>query len=357
MKLMGHNANLMRAHGHHKQVLLFLITIVLPSSVLIMLTWHMIDQQRELSEKRLTDERRRMTAEIGQKLLVRLEEIKLREVSAVTSGIKTTNIIEYTSSEMILTGLANDEQLLLPWQVSQANNRLAPDKSSFFEKIQRAEEEEFVRKRFDQAKILYIECIKEAQQSSRQAYARLLLARVLMKLDEIDESIAEYRSILATSTDIADEYGVPFCLYAASNLLQIGDSYDEIIQIITSELDLRRWLSPIESYMLLDLADVLVELDSIPEIQKQEVGDLQQRILKYIEKQEQALALQRDFPKLVLMAQWGNPKQEDNPVWIPYGEKTWLVSLAPPLLANPRLVSAFIGKSETGYCCAKRNVT
>ena len=43
----------MRTHSHHKQVLLFLIAVVLPSTVLVVLTWHMIGQQQELSEKRL----------------------------------------------------------------------------------------------------------------------------------------------------------------------------------------------------------------------------------------------------------------------------------------------------------------
>jgi hypothetical protein len=74
----------MHSHGHHKQVLLFLIAVVLPSTVLVVLTWHMIGQQQELSEKRFADERRRIATEIGQKMLVRLEEIKLHEVSTTT---------------------------------------------------------------------------------------------------------------------------------------------------------------------------------------------------------------------------------------------------------------------------------
>jgi hypothetical protein len=67
----------MRKHSHNKQVLLFLIAVLLPSAVLVVLTCLVIGQQKELDEKRLSDERRRMTTEIGQKLLVRLEDIKL----------------------------------------------------------------------------------------------------------------------------------------------------------------------------------------------------------------------------------------------------------------------------------------
>jgi hypothetical protein len=151
MEFMKRSTSTMRTRGHHKQVLLFLIAVVLPSSVLIVLTWHMIGQQQELSEKRLADERRRLATEIGQKLLVHLEEIKLHEVSATASGAKSLNTLEYTSREVILTGLADGERLLLPWETNLTNNRLSMGKTAFFQKIRRAEEEEFVRRRYAQA--------------------------------------------------------------------------------------------------------------------------------------------------------------------------------------------------------------
>jgi len=104
----------MRTRNHHKQVLLFLIAVVLPSTVLTVLTWHMIGQQKELNEKRLADERRRMATEIGQKLLVRLEDIKLHEVSATASRVKPPNTIDYTSNEIIVTGLGMVNGWLCP---------------------------------------------------------------------------------------------------------------------------------------------------------------------------------------------------------------------------------------------------
>jgi signal transduction histidine kinase len=46
---------------------------------------------------------------------------------------------------------------------------------------------------------------------------------------------------------------------------------------------------------------------------------------------EQALALQNDFPSLMLMQGAEGQSPDREPLWIPYGEKTWLVSLAPRL--------------------------
>ena len=329
----------MRIRGRNKLVLLFLIAVVLPSSVLIVLTWHMIGQEQELHQKRLADERRRMTKEIGQKLLVRLEEIKLREVSAAASSTKFLNTRKYTSSEVVLIGLGDREKLLLPWEASQIHDKLShiSSNAAFIEKIRLAEDEEFIRGQLTRANTLYLKCIEETQQPDEQAYARLLRARVLAKLDKVDESLAEYRKILAVNAEITDEHGIPLCLYAAGYLLESNDSYEEVRQLILSELNAPRWLSPVESYIVRDLVNVLVESGSQFGVRQQVAEDCQQRILEYIRRQEQALALQKDFQKLTLIVKGKGPEQEPDAIWIPYGEASWLVSLAPALPGGQHL--------------------
>lgn len=49
----------MKSRGHRKQILLFLVTVLLPSLVLIGLTVRMIGQEKELAQKRLTEEDRK----------------------------------------------------------------------------------------------------------------------------------------------------------------------------------------------------------------------------------------------------------------------------------------------------------
>ena len=337
MKLVRHKPELMRTSDHHRQVFLFLITIVVPSLVLIILTWHVIAQQRELSEKRLVDERHRITKEISQKLLVKLEDIKLNEVGAGISGIKSIGIINYKSGEVILTGLVKGEDLLLPWEVNQNTYRLFQNKTSFSEKIRRAEDEEFTHKRFDLAHTLYNECIQETQQPAEQAYAQLSHARVLAKLDNLDESLAEYHKILKVNPDITDEHDIPLCLYAAMSILEIDDSYEEVIQLINSELEAQHWLSPAESYMIQDLVNMIISSDSEFNTEQKIIETYQRRIKNYISLQEKIISLQKEFPKLALIAQWDNPKREANSVWISYGNENWLVSLAPVLTESLRL--------------------
>ncbi|RPJ38381.1 MAG: hypothetical protein EHM35_04665, partial [Planctomycetaceae bacterium] len=290
----------MRTRLHYKQILLFLIAVILPSSVLIVLTWRMIGQQEELGEKRRADDRRRLAREIGQKLLVRLEEIKVHEVSAMASGSRTQNSLAYTSPEVVLRGLTNGEQLRLPWEEEQAGDRLGWSRgdTTFLKKIRRAEEEEFARSRFDQADILYRECMEEAQQPTQQAYARLSRARVLVRANRVDEGLAEYRKTLDVDPAIADEGGIPFCLYAAARLLEGGDAYDRIIRLLETELDAPHWLPPVETYLIRDLVETLLQSGPALGASRPAIEACRQRILARVSRQEKALKVQRDFPIL-----------------------------------------------------------
>jgi len=337
----------MRTRIRYKQVLLFLIAVALPSAVLILLTWRMIGQQEELSEKRQADDRRRLAREIGQKLLVRLEEIKVHEVSAVASGSESHNSIAYTSPEVVVRGLTNGEQLRLPWEEDQASDQLGGSlgDTGFFEKMHRAEEEEFARRQFDQANVLYLECIEEARQPSQQAYVRLSRARVLVSANRIDEGLAEYRKILDVGPAVADESGVPFWLYAAACLLERGDSYDRIARLLDAELGAPRWLSPAETYLIRDLVETLLRSGPALGTSRQAVEACQERILERVSRQEKALKAQREFPRLAALAQWNSQARVPAPVWAPLGEEPLLVGLAPALPGKQRLVIIVQGTS------------
>jgi signal transduction histidine kinase len=89
--------------------------------------------------------------------------------------------------------------------------------------------------------------------------------------------------------------------------------------------------------MMRDLAGKAGAADLLPELDR------------LIREREQAEALQSDFPRLL------GRLQAENPVWIPYGEPVWLVSLASGAGADPVLVAvsvdrlrALVGRSAEG---------
>ena len=138
----------MRSLGHHKQILLFLLAVILPSLVLVVFTLRMMSQEQELTQKRMEDERRRAAREIGQHLLVRLEKIKLQETSAASDWSQSLPKRDYVNPEVVLVGLIDGRQLILPWEADLKKKEVQKllNSSNFIQKIRRAENEEFAKK-------------------------------------------------------------------------------------------------------------------------------------------------------------------------------------------------------------------
>jgi len=300
----------------------------------------MISQERELSQKRIADERRRLSSEIGQHLLVRLEKIKLQEVGSAADWSRLLATRSYVNPEVLLIGLVDQNRLVLPCDVEQKSGESFEflSSSDFAQRIKRAEREEFVEKNFLQAAELYRQSIKTAQEPVQQAYARLLLARTLAKSGRKKEALAHYNALFTLPSRVADEYGVPLSFYAAGRLLDEGMAYEEVSEHIQTEVRENRWLSPTESYMLNDLIEKLIK--TVPDESIQDKArESQQWIKDYIQKLEQSLALQGDFQSLVSLINPKNQSREDEPVWLSYGEEPWLISLAfPSTRLQPLLV-------------------
>jgi len=353
------------SRGHRKQILLFLIAVVLPSIILVVFTLRMISQERELSQKRLADERRRLSSEIGQYLLVRLEKIKLQEVGSAADWTRLPATCNYVNPEVVLIGFVDQNRLVLPWDAEQRSgeNLKLLSSSDFAEKIQRAEKEEFAEKNFLQAAQLYRQALKATQEPVQQAYVRLLLARTLAKSGKKKEALAYYNALLTLPSRVTDEYGVPLSFYAAGRLLDEGMNHEEVSDRIQTEVGENRWLSPTDSYMLNDLIESLIK--TAPEESfKNTARESQRWIKERIQKLEQSLALQGDFQSLASVFNPKNQSEEDEPVWLSYGEEPWLISLAfPParlqsllvvvhaqdILSSLKLDSVFSQNFPTGF--------
>jgi len=329
----------MKSRGHRKQILLFLLAVILPSLVLVVFTLRMISQEKELAQKRAVDERRRLASEIGQHLLVRLEKIKLQESSAAANWIQLSAKCDYVNPEVVLIGLVERDRLLLPWEENQKSEefRRALSSSNFSRRIQLAEKEEFAKKDFLRAAELYRQTVKTAQEPVQRGYARLLLARALAKMGRKKEALSHYRGILDLPSRVTDEYGIPLSLYAAGRLLDAGVGYGEVLECIRTELGAKRWLSPAEFYMLQELIERLVNTAS-EESTQDTANDYQRIINEHIRKLEQALELQGDFQKIAFASKQEDQGRRGESVWISYGEIPWLVSLAPPLAGSKPLL-------------------
>lgn len=316
----------MRPLGHRRQVLLFLVAILVPCLVLVGLSVRMIGQEQELADKRRTDERRHLLEQVRQELLARLEFITLEEVDALSRSGEVSRPAVYRNPAVVFVGWMEDDKLVLPWERNPAVEqfRKLAGQSDFESSIRQGEQQEFAGTNLEGAVRSYREAMDRARHPAQVAYARLMWARALDKLGRRQEAQQQFQILLALPSEMVDEDGVPLRLYAAERLLEPGGRYTVVLATLRDAASARPPLPPAGCYILSGLVEKLTRL--APDARARETAEeLRQKVSAQIRQFEQAAALQNDFPRLSL------PEAKSGRVgtdWILYGEETWLVGAA-----------------------------
>ena len=320
----------MAALGHRRQILLFLIAIILPCVVLVVLGLRMLAQERELSEKRMTDERRGITIQLRQELSAQLDRIAIAEATAFLAHEERTVFRDYEHAGVVLVAGLTDGRLTLPWErdPEPVRFRRLLDQGEFARLIARGERAEIGVGTAREAVAVYGDALTAADTPSQRTYARLLRARAEVAADLRTAAIRDYAMVLGGGRDAVDEHGVPLALYAATRLLELGTEQQAIIDCVRRTLSDTRWRFPSALYLLRDLATGL--RSSMDSTTHGLVADPSEEISARIARTEQAIALQRDFPRLGLAA-GGSRVHNVEARWVPYGDPAWLVGQAVPL--------------------------
>lgn len=344
---------MMKARGHRKQIVLFLLAVILPSLVLVAFTVRMIGQEKELAQKRAAEERRRLARDFGERLLLRLEKIKLQEASTLErvmepggTGVRATmkeppEQAGYANPEVVLVGFVEDNRLRLPWEIDgrmEVSGRLL-NQASFRQMMAGGESAEFSMRNPRQAAKLYESAMNRSGSPVQKEYAHLAMARALAKSGQVGEAAERAQKILALPPDICDEFGIPLSFYAAGLLIEKSAALVEVAGRIKKDLESGGWLPPSAVYMLNDLIETLGRKASESSLQNA-VSECQRTLQANLRKLEQALALEEDFQALglTILPIKGNNRGE--PLWITYGENPWLLSLSLPLSGSQQILVA-----------------
>jgi signal transduction histidine kinase len=313
----------------------------------------MINQEKELAQKRMTDERRRLARDFGERLLLRLEKIKLQEASALGRGAESGGPGEagterkppkragYINPEVALVGFVENNRLELPWEIDgriSVSSRLL-NQDSFRRMIGDGESAEFSAKNPGQAARLYESAMNKSGSPAQKQYAHLAMVRALAKSGQMDQATDHARKILALPPEICDEFGIPLSFYAAGILIEESAGLDRVAERLKIELETEGWLSPPAAYMLNDLIETLSRKASEPSLGNT-VSECRRSIQVYLRKLEQALTLQKNFQALGLNILPGKGSNRDEPLWITYGESPWLLSLSLPLSGSRQILAA-----------------
>ena len=169
---------------------------------------------------------------------------------------------------------------------------------------------------------LYDDALDVASSPAQRTYAHLLRGRAGIAAGLRRAAMRDYASVLESGREIVDEHGVPLALYAAARMLEMGVDGEAVADCVRHLLSAPRWLSPSALYMLRDLDSTLESsTDSTTHGSARALGA---EIAARLVRAEQAIALQRDFPRLGLTGGRSRIHNGEGR-WVPYGTPTWLI--------------------------------
>lgn len=304
-----------------------MVAVVLPSTVLVALGVQLMRQERELAIQQAANERRLVVSQARQALFAKLEQVQREVFEARTRDTPGFGSTAFPQTALVLATQINDGVLRLPWmpdpraELGRTSLRTEP----FARRVARGKRAEFVGGDAARAIELYEDALAGAQDSIQAAYARLLLARALVKSGRRDEAISQNHRLLALPPHVTDEVGIPIALFAAGRLLDELDGGRAVIEKLGTIVSEQRWRSPAEAYMLRDLLDEASTTHDSSE--RRTVVDFQQRIGSEIAVIERVIDLRNELPGLGLRF-GGTLEDTYGSRWIRWGDD-WLVGSAP----------------------------
>lgn len=316
----------MTSRPHRRQVLLFLVALILPSAALVGLGLRMLAQERELAESRLANEQRRAVAQIRLEILGHLERIKLEELGALAAEPARLENRAYDNPALRLVASVEDGRIVLPWE-TRSGARLAATRLSQVEyasRIEQAERAEFRRSDHRTAIAFYEQALETARSPVQAGYARLALARNLASAGRNAEAQDACAEVLALPSTVVDDQGMPLALYAAARLVDAQMEWDAVLDRLESHVGAAAWKKPAEAYMLLALLDTLAA-GTTDSASGDRAAALSTEMRGQVEVIELSLALQRDFQRLGLWPATSANGSTDLK-WVPFGDGAWMVS-------------------------------
>jgi signal transduction histidine kinase len=336
----------------------FLVAFLVPVAILTALAIRTLNQERELAVRREDDERGQLANATRQELLRHLDSLRLRTLARPVDEPGERREPD-AGDAIALVATVDDSRLVLPWEnrTPGADSRRILSEQPFAELISRGESEELIHHRPRTAAILYRRALSKARHPIQTASAELLVARALARNGRHAESLSYTRLTLARSLSLVDEQGIPLALYASRRVagLQnptIGDARAALK--LAHEASMVPSASPAAVHMAAAVVSTLGANQSA-EIQSL-ASAVQPALADRIAHREQALALQQTFP--ALLRQFSTTALGGDPLWLPFGQRLWLVTVATditgrqPLLLAVDATNAFARVESVTACVA-----
>lgn len=323
-----------------KRVILFGLSVLLPALVLLVFIVRMNRQDNELRNKRAAEAKQQKAEEIGRYLADKLEKTERVLLQELASDSASTRTVYRTHPELVFVGYIVEDELLMPWEETKTQ-KLSLEGVRCREFILQAQQAEFANNDLQLALTLLNRALSSADSSSQKSFVQLQQGRILSKLGDEEGAKNVYRDILGQPGDLADEYGIPFSLFAAECLSVLSSEVEPILDRLEGLLEEIRWLPSEALYFIQDIAHQIRDRSQDSSLLER-AENLRQSIEDALEDIERLKSL-KGFVSSWTLRRLSLEQARDSLTWASHGDIPWIVGLRDFIEDQPQALLAFHG--------------
>jgi signal transduction histidine kinase len=295
------------AQKWRRQILLFLLAVLVPAAVLVTLAVRLVGQERELSAKRVEAARRDAIEQLRRELSARLDPA------------------------IVFVAPIEQDRMVLPWE---RHDR--PRSSAGFNALLRdGETSEFIANDFPAAAAFYGKAADSTASAFDRCDGRLRLGRVLFKDGRNTDAADVFKSMLRDCGSVTDEDGIAFAWYAAERLVTDDGAGSDIVRdFVLHNAGVNRSTSLIQAYLMRSLLNHLPGVDPA----------VVQKLATDIHRMEEMAALARDLHAPLFRMEFTLGARPGDSAWLASGDEPWLVTIVSPAPLTSPMVLAVSSK-------------
>jgi len=204
----------------------FILVVVLSGSILTWFSINNISNLKELTEKRIQEEQRELSARFSDTLQKQIQNVTAGLSNDIASLDRLKDSLRKKATEYDFINQAfiieNNGDFLYPnfkgiYKIFSGQNFSNQFKTAY----SKGEKTEFAENNLKAAKANYLQCLRVSTGKFDSTKALNSLGRVSMKLQEFENATQQYNTIVLNYYNVFDENGVSYIYYAVPQLLKI----------------------------------------------------------------------------------------------------------------------------------------
>ncbi|HSG67594.1 MAG TPA: hypothetical protein VK994_02730, partial [Bacteroidales bacterium] len=215
--------------GHSKLVIIYLITVILTGSLLTYLGINSIKNYRELTEKRALEEQNSLINDYTDIFCHIIDSLNDQFSTSPRPDSIAIKAVEDNTGRLAKDYFITDQngKLTEPLFTTPDYANFTASNSTFTARFKRGETAEFAGNDPGKAFSIYESCLENAGSGIDSARAYNAMARVCLKLDDEDQALKYYLTIITEHGKAVNEYGIPYPYFAMHQLINVGDTIPE----------------------------------------------------------------------------------------------------------------------------------